>query len=568
MTAQRVLVADDNPLDRKILSTIVAKAGYDVIDACDGDDAVEKFYASKPDLVILDALMPGRDGFAVAKEIKSNSGDDFVPIIFLTSLTEANELARCVDAGGDDFLSKPYNRVILQAKLDALERTRELHRTMQSQRDEISLHHVQLLEDQRTAKEVFDKVTHARQVDAHYLRYDLSPLAVFNGDVLLAAQNPAKNLYLMLGDFTGHGLAAAVGAMPLADEFYAMTEKGFPLAEIARACNAKLNRLLPAGYFCCAMMLLLDFARGTIEFWNGGLPSVYLSREGDRSADGVIKLESQHLPMGILQPERFRDATQLVEVSVGDRLFMATDGVVEARDEAGEYFTDTRLEKLLVDASDGDILTTVKDTITEFVGERDDDLTLVELTVVNREEALRTSSAPVKFDHSGPIDWEMSYELGAESLREFNPLPLLQQVLMEAPYLRSRSTEIYTVLAELYSNALEHGVLGLDSGLKASAEGFAEYYAARAKALQDVDGFVRFEIKASLNDDLVDLNITLEDSGAGFAFDQMQESNTGPVGEGQFHGRGYRLLSEICHSVAYRAPGNVVETHMSWRHTS
>ena len=94
----RVLVADDNAVDRKVLSTIVKKAGYEVIDAVDGNDALEKFHSDKPDLVLLDALMPGKDGFQVADEIKSSSGDDFTPIIFLTSLTDASELARCLDA--------------------------------------------------------------------------------------------------------------------------------------------------------------------------------------------------------------------------------------------------------------------------------------------------------------------------------------------------------------------------------------------------------------------------------------------------------------------------------------
>src|SRR5690606_38242092 len=110
------------------------------------------------------------------------AGADFVPIIFLTSLTEADALARAVDAGGDDFLSKPYNRVILRAKLSALQRMRAMHRTVQSQRDEISRHHAHLMRDQHTAKAVFDKIMHTGELDAPFIRYLLSPLAVFNGD--------------------------------------------------------------------------------------------------------------------------------------------------------------------------------------------------------------------------------------------------------------------------------------------------------------------------------------------------------------------------------------------------
>ena len=121
----RILVADDNEVDRMLLAAIVRGEGYEVQQAVNGRDALEKFAACRPQLVLLDAVMPGVDGFEVARRIKMQSGEDFVPVIFLTSLTEADELARCVEAGGDDFLSKPYNQVILKAKLNALDRMRD-----------------------------------------------------------------------------------------------------------------------------------------------------------------------------------------------------------------------------------------------------------------------------------------------------------------------------------------------------------------------------------------------------------------------------------------------------------
>jgi two-component system, HptB-dependent secretion and biofilm response regulator len=130
-----------------------------------------------------------------------------------------------VEAGGDDFLSKPYNQIVLKAKLNALQRMRTMHATMQRQRDEISRHHAHLVQEQEAAKAVFDSVAHTGHLDAPFIRHLISPLAIFNGDVLLAARNPAGDLFVLLGDFTGHGLTAAVGAMPLAEIFYGMTER-------------------------------------------------------------------------------------------------------------------------------------------------------------------------------------------------------------------------------------------------------------------------------------------------------------------------------------------------------
>ena len=136
----RVLVADDNPVDRKVLTSIVKSAGYLVDEAVDGIDALAKYEADPPDLVLLDALMPGKDGFEVAQEIRANSDGAFVPIIFLTSLTEASELVKCLEAGGDDFLSKPYNKIILQAKLNAFDRMRE----MRAGRDKICIYDAEM----------------------------------------------------------------------------------------------------------------------------------------------------------------------------------------------------------------------------------------------------------------------------------------------------------------------------------------------------------------------------------------------------------------------------------------
>ena len=105
----RILIADDSDSDRLILKTLLKRLGHEVLDASNGLDAVSLFRQDAPDLVLLDALMPVMDGMEAARQIKSLAGERLVPLIFLTSLSEAGALARCLEAGGDDFLEKPYN---------------------------------------------------------------------------------------------------------------------------------------------------------------------------------------------------------------------------------------------------------------------------------------------------------------------------------------------------------------------------------------------------------------------------------------------------------------------------
>jgi PleD family two-component response regulator len=102
-TPLTILIADDTDSDRLILESIVKKEGHRVISVCDGQEAISAFIADRPDMVLLDALMPKLDGFDAAKKIKELAGDELIPIIFLTSLTDTQSLVRCLDAGGDDL---------------------------------------------------------------------------------------------------------------------------------------------------------------------------------------------------------------------------------------------------------------------------------------------------------------------------------------------------------------------------------------------------------------------------------------------------------------------------------
>ena len=120
MRRLKILVADDTDTDRLILESIVRKEGHHVVSACNGLETIQVYSAEKPDIVLLDALMPELDGFGAARKIKELAGDELVPIIFLTSLSDTESLVQCLDAGGDDFLSKPFSFTILTFALIAL----------------------------------------------------------------------------------------------------------------------------------------------------------------------------------------------------------------------------------------------------------------------------------------------------------------------------------------------------------------------------------------------------------------------------------------------------------------
>lgn len=555
-----ILIAEDSAADRMLLSTIVRRQGHVVLTAANGAEAVDLFRRQQPDLVLMDAMMPVMDGFEAARQIKALAGETLVPIIFLTSLTESEALARCLEAGGDDFLAKPYNQVILAAKIKAMDRLRRLQATVLQQRDLIAKHHDYLLNEQRVAKAVFDKVAHSGCLSAPNIRYLQSPYALFNGDLLLAAYTPAGDMHVLLGDFTGHGLPAAVGAMPLAEVFYGMTAKGYGLAETLREMNAKLKRILPVDMFCCATLLCLSFQRRSVEVWNGGMPDGYLHRiaTGEREP-----LSARHLPLGVLSPQGFDDRTEVHSMTVGDRVFLLSDGVIDTSDANDQLFGVERLQQVFAANREPDrLFEDIEMALRDFRGEARDDVSMVEVSLL--ETAQVKPSAPVYSDsgQSCPLDWSVSFEFRGATLKRFNPLPYLLQLLLEVHGLRAQSGALYSVLAELYSNALEHGVLGLDSSLKRDAAGFARYYQQRNDRLEALqDGFVRVHLQVQPQGEGGCLVIRVEDSGKGFDVARVMER---PLDGVRLSGRGVSLVRQLGRNASWSDEGRSARVEFSW----
>ena len=550
-----VLVADDNPADRMILCRLVERLGHQVCQAEHGQQAVDLFILHSPDIVLLDALMPTMDGFEAARRIKLHAGEDLVPIIFLTSLTETGALVQCLEAGGDDFLTKPYNPVILEAKIRAFRRMREMHQTLQSQRDVIAGQHAGLLRDQELAKIVFDRVAHAGALNDSCLRYLQSAYAMFNGDILLAARRPAGEMHVLLGDFTGHGLSAAIGAMPLAEVFYAMTAKGFALRDILLELNGKLGSILPVGIFCCAVLIELNPAKGLVEVWNGGLPEVVvLGRDGAL----LQRVPSSNLPLGVASRARFNPEPVVLAMQPGERLLCWTDGIIECRNGAGEQFGEEGvLQAVCAHIGRPDALFDgLLEALAHFHGSAEDDISLLQVVMPERERVpAAVPAAAGSLDQAGQ-DWQLSYTFRAAAIREQNPLPFLLQTLMSVPGLRSRAGSLFTVLSELYSNALEHGLLQLDSAWKQDSDGFAFYYQERSARLKRLeDGWIRFWLDHQPVAGGGCLTIECEDSGTGF-------SPSG--GSADYAGRGLALIRGLADEVSFSARCSRVRVVFHW----
>jgi len=148
----RVLIADDNPANVRILSMRLAADGYDVVTARDGEEALAVAHESQPDLILLDVMMPKLDGITVCRQLKEAQETSFTPIILVTAMTEAKDIVAGLEAGADEYLTKPVDHAALSARVRSMLRIKALHDTVTAQADEIARWNATL--ERRVAEQV------------------------------------------------------------------------------------------------------------------------------------------------------------------------------------------------------------------------------------------------------------------------------------------------------------------------------------------------------------------------------------------------------------------------------
>lgn len=562
----KALVIDDEPTTRLLLKTLLEKQGFLSFQAADGTAGIAAFQREAPDIVFVDVIMPGLDGYETAHRIKELAGDRFVPLIFLTGLTDDRSLAKCIEAGGDDFLSKPISPLLLQAKIAAAERTSHLYQTITHQNH-------QLLLEQELAKHVYAKTIMANPVQADLLQNLQRPASVFCGDILLVERSPTGALHVLVGDFTGHGLSAAIGALPAADVFRGMTAKGFTASEILAELNRKLRQTLPTGMFLAAVFVSIDPDGRFAQVRNSGLPDVYIL---DKKSGAIrLRIPSSSIPLGISSSLGNMDL-QWIEVEPGEQVVVVTDGIVEARNPQGEFYGEARLEECLQRGEASAACRRLTADLDEFVtgALQEDDLTLAVIPCrAERTDSLAKTAMP---ETSEPMemaavfrdaDWCWNLEMRPSLLKRTDTIPLLVSTLVDMQGLQAQRQILFTILSELFTNALDHGLLRLDSKLKNHTDGFAGYFRAREERLAQLEcGWIRMAFQVKTEDRQGyphhgHLSIRVEDSGPGFEFEHWQ-ANLSNVR--QLSGRGIGLVRELSHSVQFKERGNVVEVIYRW----
>ncbi|NRA84210.1 MAG: response regulator, partial [Gammaproteobacteria bacterium] len=232
--AKKVLIVGSDPDYRGRLAEIIREEGLYAIVANGGMQGMVKYYQDEPDLVLLDYKLQGMSSIEACRQLKALSNDRLVPIIIISGYLNDEAITECIQAGADDIVFKPFSMTIFRARIYAMFRIGDLYHklcTLKNQRQS----------DEELAEQLFSEVVEKGNVAEDQIKIFKRSAETFSGDVQLTALCPNGDINVLLGDFTGHGLSSAIGAIPLSDTFRAMTDKGYGSLEIIKQINRKMH---------------------------------------------------------------------------------------------------------------------------------------------------------------------------------------------------------------------------------------------------------------------------------------------------------------------------------------
>lgn len=302
-------------------------------------------------------------------------GSSGIPVIALFSLFApilALTASRYADSITNSLRSKHQSERLV-VELTQANNELEHHNSMLARQQDL------IQQEEALAQHVFRQLTLGGDHELPGIHSWNQSMGSLSGDLTQTARGPQGQAYVFLADFTGHGLPAALGALPASSVFLAMAAKGLPVETIAVELNRKLHQLLPIGYFCCAVLLELAPDRRRLNIWNGGLPPILLQRN---ASDGYERIASHSVPLGVLSNDEFDGSARHIDLAPGDLVYAYTDGLTEAENLDGEMWGAERLEHFLLRSDlDTPKLPALIDAVLDHVNlaPASDDISVVEL---------------------------------------------------------------------------------------------------------------------------------------------------------------------------------------------
>ena len=357
-----LLLVDDNPTNLQVLYQTLDGRKYRLLAAKDGEQALAIVERARPDMLLLDIMMPGLDGFQVCERLKANPETNDIAVIFLSALDDTKDKVRGLELGAVDYISKPFQADEVIARVDTHLKIRRLEQSLYQHNKELETVNRRMRKDLQAAARVQQALLpHRLPATARAeFAWKYRPCDELGGDGLNVFQIDDQHVGMYILDVCGHGVPAALLAVTVMHQLSpalepsmsllvasAGTKQPYTLVSPAQIAQ-RLNKMYPmdpeSRLYFTFLYGILDTSNYQFRYISAGNPGPVLARSGQRP----MIFDAPAVPIGLLEDSYYEDS--LLTLQPGDRLYLHSDGLVEERNDTGEEYGRERLKQAVADS--------------------------------------------------------------------------------------------------------------------------------------------------------------------------------------------------------------------------
>jgi sigma-B regulation protein RsbU (phosphoserine phosphatase) len=340
-----ILVVDDDAMSRRVLAQLLSAAGYNCRVSNDGSEALETIHARPPSVLLLDFDMPGLNGAEVLRCLRSDEDPTVaqIPAIMLTAHGSDQSEVSCLQAGADDFVTKPVNASVLRARIETQLRLRSMRRQLERQNDELEKWRRDLERDLAAARLTQQSLIPQKPLllPGWQIATCYHPVIQVGGDIYGWLRMKDGRVLFWIADGTGHGAAAALLTTLAKLLFHHGSMDHDSPASLMEAVDNDFRSTFGARSFMTAMCVALDPATGQAQVVGAGHPPLLVARHGGTTES----IASVAPPLGMIKRSAFTET--VIDLEPGDAFLLYTDGLLRWAKDERHRVTPEQLEKAL-----------------------------------------------------------------------------------------------------------------------------------------------------------------------------------------------------------------------------
>ncbi|MEP6671511.1 MAG: SpoIIE family protein phosphatase [Chthoniobacter sp.] len=340
----RILLADDEAVSRRLLSDALQRSGFEVHQAADGDEALRLAASEAPDLLVLDFEMPRLNGAEICRRLRASEHEELrtLPVVMLTAHTGEAEEISCLQAGANDFVTKPVSRDVLAARIHTQLRLRSMGDELRQRNEELARWRTEHEADLAAAHATQQVLIPTRLPTAERWSFEsiYQPVIEIGGDVFGWRPAGEGSWHFWVADATGHGAAAALFTALATQLFRQACETEQEPGAILCTVNREFRKVFRGRAFMTACCALIG-PGGELTFSGAGHPPLLVRR-----ANGQVDSFASHKTLLGLADDDIAEQSQTT-LEAGDAALLYSDGLFAFKKPGGERFTHENLRETL-----------------------------------------------------------------------------------------------------------------------------------------------------------------------------------------------------------------------------